>query len=138
MDTRGVRLQPDPPSMTRRGQMLRRVFIAALLFAPAFVAPAAMAQTTNGVIAGIISDAQGGVLPGVTVTARNVDTGATRNITTEADGRFRLAGLVPGRYELKAELQGFGTVAVPDITVAVDSETTRNVTMQVQGLQESV
>ena len=38
----------------------------------------ATAQTTNGVISGIISDAQGGVLPGVTVTARNVDTGAMR------------------------------------------------------------
>ena len=82
------------------------------------MATPAMAQTTNGVIAGIISDAQGGVLPGVTVTARNVDTGAMRTITTEADGRFRLAGLNPGRYELKAELQGFGAVTVPDITVA--------------------
>ena len=117
---------------------MRRVLTAALLVALVFMAPPAMAQTTNGVIAGIISDAQGGVLPGVTVTARNVDTGATRNITTEADGRFRLAGLVPGRYELKAELQGFGAVTVPDVTVAVGSETTRNVTMQVQGLQESV
>src|SRR5580765_6870728 len=117
---------------------MRRVLTAALLVALVFLAPPAMAQTTNGVIAGIISDAQGGVLPGVTVTARNVDTGATRNITTEADGRFRLAGLVPGRYELKAELQGFGAVTVPDVTVAVGSETTRNVTMQVQGLQESV
>jgi len=118
--------------------MLRRASIAALLFALAFMAVPAMAQTTNGVISGIISDAQGGVLPGVTVTARNVDTGAIRDITTETDGRFRLAGLNPGRYELKAELQGFGVVTLPDITVAVGSETTRNVTMQVQGLQESV
>ena len=117
---------------------MRRFFTAALLVALAFISSPAMAQTTNGVISGIVADAQGGVLPGVTVTARNVDTGATRNITTEADGRFRLAGLIPGRYELKAELQGFGTITVPDVTVAVGSETTRNVTMQVQGLQESV
>src|SRR5678809_180068 len=117
---------------------MRRFLTAVLFFALAFMSSRAMAQSTNGVISGIVADAQGGVLPGVTVTARNVDTGATRNITTEADGRFRLAGLVPGRYELKAELQGFGAVTVPDVTVAVDSETTRNVTMQVQGLQESV
>jgi hypothetical protein len=117
---------------------MRRVLTAALLVALVFTALPAIAQTTNGVIAGIVSDAQGGVLPGVTVTARNVDTGAMRDITTEADGRFRLAGLVPGRYELKAELQGFGIVTVPDVTVAVGSETTRNVTMQVQGVQESV
>jgi len=118
--------------------MLRRASIAALFIAFAILAAPAMAQTTNGVISGIISDAQGGVLPGVTVSARNVDTGAMRDGTTEADGRFRLAGLNPGRYELKAELQGFGTVTVPDVTVAVSSETTRNLTLQVQGLQESV
>ena len=87
--------------------MLRRASIAALVFAFACgLATPAMAQTTNGVISGIINDAQGGVLPGVTVTGRNVDTGATRTIVTESDGRFRLGGLIPGRYELKAELQG--------------------------------
>src|SRR5438093_4728867 len=118
--------------------MLRRVSIAALLLALACMATPPMAQTTNGVIAGIVSDAQGGVLPGVTVTARNVDTGATRTIVTEGDGRFRLAGLVPGNYELKAELQGFGVVTVPAVNVVVGSETTRNLTMQVQGLNESV
>ena len=119
--------------------MLRRASITALVLAVAFgMATPGMAQTTNGVIAGIISDAQGGVLPGVTVTARNIDTGASRTIVTEADGRFRLAGLIPGRYELKAELQGFGAVAIPDVTVTVGSETTRHLTMQVQGLQESV
>ena len=69
--------------------MLRRASIAALLIAFAGgVATPAMAQTTNGVIAGIINDAQGGVLPGVTVTARNAETGLTRTVVTEADGRF--------------------------------------------------
>ena len=77
--------------------MLRRASTAALFLALAFSLVAqAMAQTTNGVISGIISDAQGGVLPGVTVSARNVDTGAMRDGTTEADGRFRLAGLSEG------------------------------------------
>ena len=80
--------------------MLRRVLITALVVVLTWVgAGVAIAQTTNGVIGGAVSDAQGGVLPGVTVTARNVDTGAMRTITTETDGRFRLAGLNPGRYE---------------------------------------
>ena len=119
--------------------MLRRVSIAALVFAFACgVATTAMAQTTNGVISGIINDAQGGVLPGVTVTGRNVDTGITRTVVTEADGRFRLAALPPGRYELKAELSGFGSVDVPALTLNTGTEVTRNITMQVQGLQESV
>jgi hypothetical protein len=103
-----------------------------------FFAPAAAAQTTNGVIAGIVSDAQGGVLPGVAVTIRNADTGFTRAVVTETDGRYRLAALPPGRYTLRAELQGFGPVEVTEITVNIGAELLRNVTMQVQGVQESV
>src|SRR5258708_27293762 len=119
--------------------MLRRVSIAALLLAIVFgMATSAMAQTTTGIISGIITDAQGGVLPGVTVTARNTDTGALRTVVTEADGRFRFAALQPGPYEVKAELSGFGPVNVPTLTVQTASEVTRNITMQVVGIQESV
>src|SRR5258705_11556717 len=88
------------------GLRTRRFSLAALLFAFVSVATAAMAQTTNGVISGIISDAQGGVLPGVTVTARNAETGLARTVVTESDGRFRLAALPPGRYDIRAELAG--------------------------------
>ena len=119
--------------------MLRRASIAALLLAVALdVAMSAMAQTTNGVITGTISDAQGGVLPGVTVTVRNTDTGLTRTIVTEDVGRYRLGGLPPGRYELKAELSGFGSVDVPAMTLTTGTEIVRNITLQVQGVQESV
>jgi len=54
------------------------------------------AQGTGGMIAGTIKDAQGGVLPGVTLTVRNVETGVTRTIVTEGDGTYRFAGLQPG------------------------------------------
>src|SRR5712691_300312 len=118
--------------------MLRRVSIAALAFALIAAATPAVAQTTNGVISGIISDAQGGVLPGVTINARNAETGLSRTVVTEGDGRFRLAALPPGRYELKAELAGFGSVDVPPMTLTTGTEITRNITMQVQGLNESV
>src|SRR4051812_36692132 len=119
--------------------MLRRVTIA-LLFALACVIAAtpAIAQTTNGVISGTITDAQGGVLPGVTVTGRNVETGITRTVVTESDGLYRLTALPPGRYDLRAELQGFGTAAIPEMTLLTGTEITRNITMQVQGLNESV
>jgi Carboxypeptidase regulatory-like domain len=103
-----------------------------------FLAPAVATQTTNGVIAGTVSDAQAAVLPGVTVSIRNVETGLTRSVVTEADGRYRFAALPPGRYNLRAELQGFGPVDVTEITLNIGTELLRNVTMQVQGVQESV
>ena len=70
--------------------------IMALMLSVGLAVPAG-AQTTGGAITGVVMDAQGGVLPGVTVTARNADTGMTRTTVTEADGKYRLAGLPPGR-----------------------------------------
>src|SRR5688572_29728703 len=116
-----------------------RNWLVIMLLALVLGAPAATtAQTTNGVISGIVSDAQGAVLPGVTLTLRNTETGLTRTNVTETDGRFRVGGLPPGPYSIRAELQGFGAVEITDVTVAVGSEAVRNLTMQVQGLQESV
>jgi hypothetical protein len=58
---------------------------------------------------------KGGVLPGVTITAQNAESGTVRTSVTEGDGKYRVAGLNPGRYNLTAELPGFQTVAVKDI-----------------------
>lgn len=113
--------------------------LAVLVLALMVIAPSATAaQTTNGVISGTVNDAQGAVLPGVTITLRNAETGLTRSLVTESDGRFRVGGLPPGPYSIRGELQGFGTVDITDVTVVVGSETVRNLTMQVQGVQESV
>lgn len=97
----------------------------------------ARAQVT-GVFSGAIVDEQGGVLPGVTITLRNTETGATRTLATEADGRYRFAGLQPGRYELRAELSGFATMEINDLILNVGAELQRNITMKLSGVQESV
>ena len=96
------------------------------------------AQGAGGVIAGVVTDAQGGVLPGVTLTARNTETGVVRTTVTEADGRYRLAGLPPGLYNLKVELAGFAPVDVKDLTLTIGLEVGRNITLQLQGVQESM
>ena len=72
------------------------------------------AQGGTGHIDGTVRDAQGGALPGVLLTLRNQDTGFTRTVTTEADGRYVFEALQPGRYMVKAELSGFATQEVPD------------------------
>ena len=67
----------------------------------------AFAQIQGGSISGTIKDEQGGVLPGVTVTAQGVD--ATQTFVTEATGEFRFLNLAPGPYKVTAALQGFTT-----------------------------
>src|SRR6266566_7669209 len=72
-----------------------------------------------GQIQGTVTDAQGAVLPGVSMTLRNTETGAVRTTVTEGDGQYRFAGLQPGTYALKAELQGFATIDVERITINI-------------------
>jgi len=112
---------------------------AALLFAAILTWPVlTAAQVTSGAISGVIADAQNAVLPGVVLTVRNADTGFTRTTVTETDGRYRFAGLPPGRYELRAELTGFAPVEVTDITLTIGLEVGRNITLQLGGVQESL
>ena len=81
-----------------------RVLIGALLSA---LATPAMAQKTTGDITGTVSDTTGGVLPGVTVTARCGDTGATRTVTTDRGGGYSLPELTVCVYKVTAEIPGF-------------------------------
>jgi hypothetical protein len=111
---------------------------AAFLAAFALAALPAAAQNTSGVIDGTITDTQGGVLPGVSLTVTNADTGVARTEVTEANGKYRFAGLQPGRYDLKAELQGFATVEVKNIALTIGLEYPKDIQMGVQTLQESV
>lgn len=69
-------------------------------------APAA-AQEFRGSIAGTIIDVSGGVLPGVTVTVTNTDTGVSQNVVTDGEGRFQVLYLNAGPYSVTAELDGF-------------------------------
>src|SRR5436190_16063443 len=108
----------------------------ALLLTLGLAAPAA-AQGERGVIAGTVADAQGGVLPGVTVTARNINTGFTQNVVTEADGKYRFGALPLGSYEIKAELTGFTTATVTNLTLTINRELQQKITMGLSTLQES-
>ena len=67
--------------------------VSVCLFSSALV----RAQGSAGQIEGTVKDEQGGVLPGTTLTLRNQDTGFTRTLTTETDGRFIFPALAPGR-----------------------------------------
>ncbi len=71
------------------------------------VVSSAFAQGAGASIEGVARDQQGGVLPGVTVTLRNQDSGVTRTSVTATDGRYRFLALAPGRYHLNAALSGF-------------------------------
>src|SRR5437899_2572297 len=98
----------------------------------------ALAQVSNAVVTGIVTDEQRGILPGVTITVTNAESGVVRSTVTEEYGRYRVGGIPPGRYNVKAELPGFATQEVKDITLTIGLEYTKDFTMSVAGVQESI
>src|SRR5215207_7263638 len=73
-------------------------------------ATTAFAQLDRGTVSGTIKDAQGGVIPGVTVTATSTQTQQARTTVTDGSGFYTLPNLLPGRYDIVVELQGFKKV----------------------------
>jgi outer membrane receptor protein involved in Fe transport len=110
------------------------LLVACVALTPARI----LAQGAGAAIEGVAVDAQGGTLPGVAVTLRNDETGVVRTAVTDAAGRYRLPSLTPGRYVLKAELQGFTTVEVTDVVISIGLELRHDFTMEIQALQETV
>ena len=87
----------------RKAFCLSIISIAALIL----LAIPATAQLPTGTILGVAKDASGGVLPGVTITITNVDTGSKRTVLTGDDGFYRVPELAVGHYEVKGEHAGF-------------------------------
>ena len=84
-----------------------RVRIALLLMVVSVLgAPRAFAQT-GATLTGVVEDASGGVLPAARISVRQVSTGVSRQAVAGADGRFTIAGLPAGEYEVRSELAGF-------------------------------
>ncbi|HEY3159792.1 MAG TPA: TonB-dependent receptor [Vicinamibacterales bacterium] len=113
--------------------------VATAILVLIFAAPAlAQSQITTGVIDGIVIDANGGVLPGVNVEVRNVDTNLTRTFVTGQDGRFSALQLPPGRYTVTFALPGFSTLVQENVVVTVGQTVPLNPTMKLSGISETV
>ncbi len=109
--------------MGESGSIIRNIALI-LLFAVMGASHPALAQVQTGNLYGTAVDSEGNALPGVTVTVTVTDTGAPRIQITDAQGQFRFLELDPGNYGLKAQLNGFSTVAYPKVNIRVGSNTT--------------
>jgi hypothetical protein len=117
--------------------MLKILFTAMLSLS---LAAPVLAQSTaaNGTIEGTISDSSGGVLPGVTVTIANVDTGVERTVITNERGLYRAPLLPLGKYRVSAELQGFKKFEQTDIALSVGQTVVVNATLAVGTVSETI
>ena len=96
------------------------------------------AQVTTGTISGVAQDSSGAVIPGVSVTVKNLDTGITRIVTTDEGGRYTVPDLTLGNYEVQAQLPGFQTEVRSGITLSVGRVAVVNFALKVGQLSDKV
>src|SRR5437773_2736960 len=102
------------------------------------LASAASAQTSLATLRGKVADEQGGVLPGATVTARQIETNTTRSSITESLGQYFLTGLSSGTYEITVELAGFSPGRRSDVVLRVGQAADIDFVLRVGAVQENV
>jgi hypothetical protein len=105
----------------------------------AWAGPAlAQSQAVNGSIEGTVKDILGGVLPGVTVTLVNLDTGTQRVVVTNSSGVYRAALLPLGKYKLRFELNGFAKLEQTEVELTAGLALVLNETLKVGTVSEAV
>ena len=116
---------------------MKRMVAGALLFS-VFIFTAGIAQTTNATLGGTVSDATRALIPGVTVTATNTQTGIVTTVVTNETGAYQFASLQTGTYKVTAELPGFQTQAYNDVALGVAQQVRLNFTLQVGAQAQAV
>jgi outer membrane receptor protein involved in Fe transport len=125
---------------TFEGDVTMRIKIACcvlVVFLGLSMADAA-AQETTATILGTATDQSSGVLPGVSITVRNLGTSLTRTVVTDSEGRYRAPALPVGGYEITAQLTGFQTVVRSGVVLTVATEAVVNVMMRLGDLSEQL
>ena len=117
---------------------MRRILLGLLSLSVTVCAAAPAGAQGTAQISGIVRDSSGGVLPGVDVTATQIQTGIARATVTNESGAYTLAALPVGPYTLQVTLQGFRTYEQTGIVLQVNSSPVVDVVLQVGELAETV
>jgi len=112
-----------------------RILLLSALSCLVVALPAAAQQ--RGSITGTVLDAGGLVLPGVTITVTEQNTGFARTVVSAGNGAYLVPNLDPGVYTVLAELPGFVAVKQADLTLAAGATITLDMKLQV-GVQEQI
>jgi len=114
------------------------ITVLAALLAICFSAPIAHGQAFTATALGTLTDTNGGVLPGATVTITNIDTGQQWTATTDSQGHYNVPLLPPGTYRISVEMQGFKRAVREPITLQVNQQQRADFTLDLGQMSEQI
>ena len=115
----------------------KRIAFFLMLVAALLATSSALGQST-ATIQGTVTDNQGGVVPGATVTVRHVETNITRTTISGDLGQFRVPNLPVGTYEVIVELSGFATHVRSGLRLALNQDAVLEIALQPATLAETI
>jgi Carboxypeptidase regulatory-like domain len=96
------------------------------------------AQAVSGTILGIVRDASGAAVANAPVLVTNLDTGASRTVTSNGEGEYQAPSLPPGGYHVSVEMRGFKKTTVAGLQLGVDQKLRADITLEVGAVTETV
>src|SRR5262245_59902450 len=121
-----------------RNHMRRSSCIASAFFILLLVSTLSFSQSSNASLSGTVTDAAKALIPGVTVTATNTETGVVSTGITNETGTYSIPSLLPGVYKVSAELPGFQTQTSTDDRLGNAAQARLNFGLQVASLSTTV
>jgi hypothetical protein len=112
--------------------------LAGLVLTLALPPMPATAQAVYGSIAGTVIDSTGAAVPGAAVTVTSLERKTVDTVQTNATGNYVKDRLLPGRYEVKAELANFKARVVSSVNVSVDTQTKVDFRLELGEVSETV
>ncbi|MEW5976644.1 MAG: TonB-dependent receptor [Acidobacteriota bacterium] len=109
-----------------------------LLLAFSLFSAQAWAQSTYGLIVGVVTDETKAVVPGATVTAKNEATNIERVVETSDQGEYRITNLLPGNYTVTVEKQGFKKASTTGVIVRLNESVRADFAMQVGEITQTL
>ena len=114
----------------------RRSLLAASISAMfALHAPVYAASNTDGSVQGIVYNQSNSPLANANITIKNKDTGLTRSITTDSNGKYRIPRLPIGQYSITVEADGFNNKTVENVTVTIGSNSDVTTVLEQVGME---
>ena len=124
--------------MSKYSMLRFRLVLTLLLTIVLAITGLAVAQTSKGILAGVVRDPTGAAIGNATVTVTSQDTGETRTLTTSALGAYRVEGINPGVYKIHVQMAGFAAADVKDLAVTPSNVTTYDPVLTVGPVENSV